>query len=140
MIDIERFINDVRAFEGVPYHHQGRNEHGIDCIGLVIAALAKQGIDVKAPANYGRSPRGSLLTDLIEQSGLVYKLPIDLRKLGPRRGDVLIFTIRDDPQHVGVALSPTTMIHAAAASKFVREVPISEGWRSKLTDIFRWKD
>lgn len=138
MIDIPRFIEDAKSFENVPYHHQGRSRFGIDCIGLAIAALRMQGVMVEASADYGKSPRGDQLLREIEASGLVDRLDPRTTEIMP--GDILIFTLQHDPQHVGIALDiPGHMIHAASGVKFVRTVPLTDHYLSKLTHIYRWR-
>jgi hypothetical protein len=39
-MDIDRFIQALRAQEGAPFHHQGRTAAGVDCAGLVLAGTA----------------------------------------------------------------------------------------------------
>ena len=62
----ERVILEARQWLNVPFRHQGRDGHGIDCVGLPIVVcqslgLLDQRFDV---ANYGRLPSGELVTRL----------------------------------------------------------------------------
>jgi cell wall-associated NlpC family hydrolase len=133
-MDIERFLQELRRWEGVPFHHQGRNRFGIDCVGLAIVALAEQGITVETPANYSRSAQGRALLDRIESSGLVQRceqlLPIDA-------GDVLVFRVGDDPQHVAIALGDGWMIHSATRTG-VGIVCLSPMWLDRLVARYGW--
>ncbi len=62
----DRVIAEARTWLNVPFRHQGRDGHGIDCVGLPIVVcqslgLLDQRFDV---ANYGRLPSGELVTRL----------------------------------------------------------------------------
>lgn len=64
----ERLILEARQWLNVPFRHQGRDGHGIDCVGLPIVVCQSLGLlderfDV---ANYGRLPSGELVARLQE--------------------------------------------------------------------------
>jgi len=138
VIDVKRFLEDAKSFEGVRYHHQGRSEFGLDCIGLAVAALSRQGIAYDSRSDYAPTPHGQSLVKGIEASGMLDRIDHRTEDLEP--GDILVFTMKDDPQHVGIALEdPRYMIHAAAITKFVRIVPLTALWLTKLTHVYRWR-
>jgi len=61
-------VQEARAWLGVPFMHQGRTRHGIDCVGLPIVICQSLGI---IPRNfglndYGRTPSGELERRLLE--------------------------------------------------------------------------
>lgn len=134
MMNIDRFVQELRRWEGVPFHHQGRSRFGIDCVGLAVAALAEQGITVETPANYSRTAQGRALLDRIEGSGLVRRAeslhPIEV-------GDILVFRVGEDPQHVGVALGDGWMIHSATRTG-VGTVCLSPMWMERLVARYGW--
>jgi len=134
-MDIDRFVQELRRWEGVPFHHQGRNRYGIDCVGLAIVALAEQGIVVETPANYSRSAQGRALLDRIEGSGLVERAE-PLQPIEP--GDILVFRIGEDPQHVAVALGDGWMIHSATRTG-VGTVCLSPMWLDRLVARYGWR-
>lgn len=59
-------IAEARSWLGVPFRHQGRNRHGIDCVGLPIVVC--QTLGLIGPnfeiTNYGRLPSGELVERL----------------------------------------------------------------------------
>lgn len=63
-----RIIAEARGWLGVPFRHQGRDGHGLDCVGLPLVVGQSLGLldprlDV---ANYGRLPTGELIERLRE--------------------------------------------------------------------------
>ena len=140
VVDRQRLIEDVRSLVGTPYHHQGRDENGLDCIGLIIAALRRQGIEPRAPADYGKSPPGDCLLTGVDRCGLFHKVPVDQR----RPGDVLVFAIRRDPQHVALLVErpadgPEIMIHSADVIMEVRTATLGEAWLRRVVAVYRPK-
>lgn len=67
----EELITHARTMvkEKVPFLHQGRSRHGLDCIGMPIVVLQELGILPKVfyRMNYGRLPRFELLEKVKEQ-------------------------------------------------------------------------
>ncbi len=136
-MDVDRFVASIESHIDEPYQHQGRGPGGFDCIGLVIAALHEQGIACAAPADYQRRPTGDSLIRGIEASGL-----FSLRAQGttPQAGDVLVFKIVENPQHVGVALDGGRFVHATWTGGKVRLAHLGSYWRTRLVKIYRWHE
>lgn len=62
----ERVIAEARSWVGVPFRHQGRDGHGIDCVGLPIVVCRSLGLlppEFDTPV-YGRLPTGELIDRL----------------------------------------------------------------------------
>lgn len=134
MIDIPRFIAAARDLDGVPFAHQGRTSAGLDCAGLVLAALAEQGVHVDAPANYTTGAAGAILLDLLGWSPLLAELPTDEE---PQAGDLLAFRIRREVQHLAIALGGGRMLHAIRPAG-VCEVTTSSLWQMRLMARYGW--
>lgn len=134
-MDIARFVNTLQRWEGTPFHHQGRSPQGFDCVGLVLAALAEQGIDAAAPADYAPGAGGVLLPAALQASPLLVNLPADRE---PEAGDVLVFRIRHHPQHLAVALGQGRMIHSLRGAG-VASATISALWRARLVARYGWR-
>jgi cell wall-associated NlpC family hydrolase len=133
-MDIDRFIQALRAQEGAPFHHQGRTAAGVDCAGLVLAALAEQGITLDVPADYARSAAGARLPAELERCALLRQRPAHEFT---QPGDLLLFSIRRQAQHLAVALEPGRMIHATP-TQGVREVTLSPLWSARLVAQYGW--
>ena len=136
MIDIPRFVAAALALQGVPFAHQGRTSAGLDCAGIVLAALAEQGVHVDAPADYTTGAAGAILLDVLGWSPLLVALPADEE---PQAGDLLAFRIRRDVQHLAIALGNGRMVHAIRSAG-VCAVTISPLWRQRLAARFGWSD
>ena len=133
-MDVERLITSLTRLEGTPFHHQGRNKFGVDCIGMLLMALDDQGIKPYASRDYDHTPEDGLLIKQIEESGLCYKRDVALRQ----RGDILIFLIRRHPIHLSVYLGDDRMIHAVLKYG-VRIVPMSAMWLNRLHACYSWR-
>ena len=59
-------IAEARRWVGVSFRHQGRDSHGIDCVGLPIVVCQSLGLLPKSfdVSNYGRLPTGELVDRL----------------------------------------------------------------------------
>lgn len=135
-MDVDLFIQDLRALQGLPFHHQGRSPAGVDCVGLVLLALSRQGIDLDVPADYAPSAAGALLRQGLDACPLLRER-LAHEPLQP--GDLLLFRVRAGrlPQHLAVALEPGRMIHATPLAG-VREVTLSPMWADRIVAQYGW--
>jgi len=132
MTESEKAIAAARACLGTPFHHQGRAPGaGLDCIGLVVVALRAAGRAVRDRSDYARRPDGVALVAALDEHGLK-RVDGDIRA-----GDVLVFRYDHRPQHVALATSAETMIHAFAVAGRVVETGIGAYWRRRLVGTYR---
>jgi len=92
----EQIASTAMMYYGSPYRRGGTSSRGMDCSGLVVRALATQGID--AP----------------HSAAMLFRMgaPVTYEELQP--GDVLFFTTRGLPiGHVGIWIGNNKFIHAA---------------------------
>jgi hypothetical protein len=114
------FAARARALIGTRFRPQGRDQAGLDCIGLVAAVY-----DVRVsgiPRAYRL--RGDHRTEL--EQGLA---PF-FRRLSPakmRSGDIMLLKVREDQVHLAVR-SPAGFIHAHAGIGRVVETPGQPEW------------
>lgn len=109
----QQIASVARSYYGSPYRRGGTSSRGMDCSGLVVRALATQGIS--APHN------GAMLFRM--------GTPVKYEDLQP--GDVLFFTTRGLPiGHVGIWIGNNKFVHAANSRRgvIVSEV---EGYYAK---------
>lgn len=92
-VRVPDFVAEAARFLGTPYLWGGRSSLGIDCSGLVQAALAACGV---------AAPRDSDM----QEAALGVEVPADTP---PARGDLLFW-----PGHVAIAEGPDTLLHANA--------------------------
>ena len=133
----QRFIQEVTAWIGTPFVHQGRARgHGCDCIGLVIGAAAKLGLRVVDERAYARRPKSVLLRDKMRE----HLQPVSVDAMEP--GDIMLFRIHKWPQHVAVLVDGGYMIHASADVGRVVKHRLDDKWRAHLDSVYRliWSD
>lgn len=95
-------VDEARKLIGIPFHHQGRNEHGLDCMGLVLLAAQRAGGDIPTAAalpdtrDYGRGVNPRIL-ELLEDHCAA-------RIARPMLGCLMVFRYPHEPlpRHLGV--------------------------------------
>lgn len=147
-VTVEQWVSKIESMDGVCFHHMGRNRHGVDCYGLLIAAAEELGIaderlyEVKG---YRRLPGTGLLEGNIEN--FLQKRPYN--RLQPlheqaRLGDILIFYIddADNPRHMAVYLGRYSdnlnyMMHADARQRKVVKTRLDASiWKARLKSVW----
>ena len=130
----EHFVREARRFLGTPWRHMGRSEAGVDCIGLVILAARRCGLEVEEPPPYQREPQGdALLQGLLRHGRRV-------AEMAP--GDLLLFRMGLYGGHVGVATLHAAyrvpaVLHAYAPRRHVVEQPLDDELRRALVAVIR---
>jgi cell wall-associated NlpC family hydrolase len=114
----------AEALVGTPFRLHGRDvARGLDCLGLVAAALAAIGRPIETPSGYSirRLEIGRFLA-LASRAGL-----IETRDL-PHPGDV--FLVRPGPaqHHLVIAASARSFVHAHAGLGRVVNTPAPLPW------------
>lgn len=123
-------VEAARGFLGVRFQHQGRSEHGLDCAGLVIASWARCGVILGDVPGYGREPWKDGLRAAIERE---FTPAID----GDRQpGDLLLFKIISEPQHIAI-VTDRGIIHAYAQARKVVETRLGLEWIDRIVGHYR---
>lgn len=110
---------------GCPFRLHGRDPAtGLDCIGLVSAAMAASGGQPVPPTGYAlRNLAIDHWLPLATRSGLV-------PSLGPVcSGDVLLITLAHCQHHVVIAADARSVIHAHAGLRRVVRQPLDSTWQ-----------
>lgn len=110
--------DSARTLLGAPFHHQGRGPAAYDCVGLVIAAAAREGLELPDVFGYGRM--GNLEVARAALASCTEVLD------GPEE-DVIAFLKLRNRAHLGIVGTRDgvfTVIHAWQPSKRVVEEPI----------------
>lgn len=121
----------AKQWLGVPFLHQGRSRHGVDCIGFVAAMCQELGLPVflnNLPHNYSRSPQ-ALLEDGLRM--LSKPCALDTGTL------ILIkWPLSKHASHVAI-YTGNSMIHCYEASGKVVEHGYTTPWPERTASI--WK-
>lgn len=125
----EAVIKEARTWVGVPWHHQGRNRHGIDCAGLIIKIAESFGVFIPDLKIYPQKPDQRLM-DVTTR----YLLRCDLAP-----ACICLFEFSNAPWHVGL-YTGESLIHAwdAGRRKQVIESEWNRYWERNLHRCFRF--
>lgn len=110
---------------GTPFRLHGRDPAtGLDCVGLVCAALAATGAKPVAPRGYSlRNLRVDQWLHLAAHSGLAPSPGLI------RAGDVLLVALGACQHHLAIAQGPDSIIHAHAGLRRVVRQRRDPDWR-----------
>lgn len=125
---MNELVNAARTFLGTPYRHQGRNEHGIDCAGLLVASYRLLGIELDDMRAYGMEPWRDGLRQQVEKN-------FTLQSRDPEPGDILLLRVRREPQHLAIA-TDLGIIHAYASVGRVVETSMGSQWSKRLVGVY----
>lgn len=126
------FVAAARSLVGVRFRHQGRSEHGLDCIGTIIVARLKLGpweatkFDV---VNYRRNPKDSLAVTLPK-----FLQRIDRPEIGAIAE--IKWPKMATANHVAI-LTPENLIHAYAEVGRVIETGYRAKWPEWTVGLWR---
>jgi len=127
-------IAEARSYVGTKWAHRGRSRFGVDCIGLIVAALKAGGFDFADRQDYGRTPwKNGLEIELRARMGD----PVN----DMRAGDIAMmrWNERVNPSHVGVIAEGGrgfTLIHSCSMTS-VCEHDIDSLWLDRIVMVFR---
>lgn len=128
MSSADDFIAAARSYVGVPFRHQGRSRAGVDCIGLVLCALADVDLlpaQFNEPTNYGRRPNDARFLRGLEH--WCYRSPRALLA-----GDLVLMCWPRMPYPMHIAVySGTTIIHSYQSIGRVVESSYSDPWPAR---------
>lgn len=134
------FADAARARVGVKFRHQGRSATHLDCIGLMVTALADAGTICDDRRAYGRDPaRDDLRSALCQHFGPPVAIAPDLSGIEP--GDIALMAWHLRPQHVAVfgdyAHGGLSLIHADAQFGAVVEHAFAAPWIDRVKEVYR---
>lgn len=115
----EDFIAAARARIGTVWRHQGRDENGLDCVGLVVVAARAVGIEGQDLPNYSRA-------NISQFRKRIYAHTEPVRGV-PRSGDLVIIREHIAPIHIGILViedGVRSIIHASTFRRSVVEDPM----------------
>lgn len=110
---------------GSPFRLHGRDpSSGLDCVGLVVAALTATGARPQVPVGY--SLRNLSVDHWLHFMGRSGLMPAP----GPvRTGDVLLIVLSHCQHHLAIAEGDASVIHAHAGLRRVVRQPMESHWQ-----------
>lgn len=143
MTTAREVIACARQSVGVRFTHQGRSEHGVDCLGFLILIAQKLHLtfDGKEAAaldmpHYGARPDVAFLKQKLD----TYLVPIPIPEL--RAGDIVLLKIEGSPQHLALLsdypmIGELGMIHAYAPARTIVEHRYDAHWQRNTYAAYR---
>lgn len=140
--DRAAFIAAARDHVGrTRFRHQGRGPTHLDCVGLVVVALAAAGRSAETPAAYGREPAHDRLRDRLREHFGQHVAAGPGCAAAAQPGDVLAMAWSVRPQHVAIVsahlLGGLSLIHADALAGGVVEHVYADPWPARTLEIYR---
>lgn len=138
-------VNQARTWIGTPFHHQARLKgKGCDCLGLIVGVVDELGLKDSTgrllasydEVTYSKEPDGTYLIQKL--TGLLEEVPV----AEARAGDLVLFKVRENPQHLAILTDyegMIGMIHCYAQARRVVEHRLDDDWKSRLIKVFRWQ-
>lgn len=120
-----RLAKAAEALVGIPFRLHGRDpQTGLDCVGVVAAAMAATGRTAAFPTGYTLKRRSVAGLEVIAEA-LGYR-----KAAGPvRRDDVLMYCVGACQFHFGIAVNDTAAVHADAGLRRVICGNVPENWQ-----------
>lgn len=128
----EYLVDVARTWLGTPFVHQGRNRHGVDCIGFVCSVFGELGEDSllqRLPRDYARQPKAELLEGLRE---------VAVEETTPQPGLIALLSWpgAKHPSHVAI-VTGRTLIHCYQHAGKVVEHGFRGNWLSRTHSLWR---
>ena len=125
----------ARHYLGVPYHHCGRNEHGLDCAGLVLRVCHDLGLMDWDEVDYSEQ------VDADRLRARLSRFCVEVREDEVLPGDILWFAVAGHPQHLAIYVGgpEEMMIHATNTKGRVVEHSWRAQWRRTFVGAWRWR-
>jgi len=135
LLSREAVVAEARSWIGTRWIHQGRNRHGVDCIGLVVVVRRALGIGDYDIAGYPREPDGTFMRHFFTAGGTRVGI------LQAQPADLLLFKDATSPCHVGIITAREGelmfMAHAHMLRRQVIEEPVLHDWQQKWVAAIR---
>jgi len=137
MMTINRYdiIKIAREYKGVPYRHQGRSvTTGVDCVGLLTLVANRIGLEYNDNLRYTKNPKTFNLKPILDT------ILVPINKNDIKVGDVMLFKIDVEPQHVAIVgdymYGGLSMIHSYQRVAKVVEHRLSKIWLAILVQAY----
>lgn len=128
----DRLVESARTWVGTQWRHkQCVKGIGVDCVNFLYAVGIEAGLELSPiPESYGRVAVGDDITAYLSRH-FTKKDSFEVEK-----GNILLFKFSGYNNHVAIATSPNTMIHASASHGRVVEHTIDGKWLRILKGVW----
>lgn len=126
-----RFARAADALVGTPYRLHGRDpQQGLDCVGLVLCAIAQAGRQPSDLPTYGLRNVGlERLLPFAAKNGFMQTVELQ------EEGDLLLINSGPAQHHLLIAADRSTYVHAHAGRRHV----VRESGLQQASVVHRWR-
>lgn len=129
---IDKIIALAKECEGTPFVHQGRTcGKALDCAGVLVHVIEGLGFFCDDEKGYPRRPYKGLLEACLSRQPHLKEIP----KADVMAGDVVLFRIKKEPQHIGI-FTGKTLVHAYYCTGRVVEQSFRP-WKNHISHVYR---
>lgn len=130
----EEILTEARSWMNTPFHHQASVKGvGADCGGTVKGIYRNLGADVAdVPVDYARTPANSIIEKVLSKRAT--------KTSEPKPGDIILFTMLREPQHLGIYTESGGVIHAYEPFGKVVEHSIDAKWKNRIHSYWCHQD
>lgn len=132
-------VSIANALVGVRYRHQGRNQNGLDCAGLIIVIAHMLGLTDKDTTAYSRRPNVPEFTKFMIDTGCT-----QIRYDALEHGDIVRLNTLGWPVHLGIYeindRGQEWYIHAYLPHKKVTRNPFTDVVKRDLSSVWRFPE
>jgi NlpC/P60 family putative phage cell wall peptidase len=134
MVTRAEVIAEAKEWIDTPFHHQASVKGvGTDCGGLVRGVYNRLGVETpNCPVDYARTPSNDRLRQII--------LNYAVRTSTPKPGDIILFVLLKEPQHVGILTDRNTVIHAYEPNRKVIEHRLDDKWKRRIESYYTYPE
>lgn len=134
IVTVQQFLAQARSWLGVPWVHQGRSRHGVDCVGLLVCAARELGLAAAAAdvQGYARQPDGARLRALADAHLTAAAYPL-------QPGQVVLMRFDGPEQHIGLLgdyPGGCSLIHAHSRLGKVVEHRLADVWAARIMAVY----
>lgn len=132
MVTRKQVIEEAREWLKTPFHHQASLKGvGVDCGGLVRGVYNNLGVTTpNCPVDYARTPRNDRLRQIVLQYAV--------RTNDPKPGDIILFVLLKEPQHLGILTDRGTVIHSYQPVGGVVEHRLDAKWSRRIESYYTY--
>jgi len=130
MIPAQAVAAAALEWRGVPFAHQGRSRHGIDCAGLITVIGHQLGVLDYDTTNYGRMPDARRFLHLLREN------LDECADMAP--GSVLSMAFGAVQMHLGIVVYSDRFVHALAGHGVI-ESTLTAQWDRRVRSVWRYR-
>jgi len=124
---------------GIPYKNGGRDENGLDCIGLVIYYLNDKGYNIPVDLYSYQDSDGPEAAAIFMNE--IFRSEMGKGKwirCGAQEDALVAFRIKGAVRHAGIMINDHMFYHVMKNTKVTMESINDVTWKNRVAGFYRW--